>query len=44
MLLRRRPEAKSESEQAVETVEQNRPATIIGETNNPVEATRCMVR
>ena len=38
------PEAKSESEQAVETVEQNRPAAIIGETNNPVEATRRMVR
>ena len=38
------PEAKSESEQAVETVEQNRPAAIIGETNNPVEAPRRMVR
>ncbi|UOO88476.1 DUF4349 domain-containing protein [Vitreoscilla massiliensis] len=35
---------ESESEPAVATVEQNRPAAIIGQTNNPVEATRRMVR
>ena len=34
----------AESEKAVETVVLNRPAAIIGETNNPVEAARRMVR